>query len=333
MPSLVRGRTPPIRGGTSASIAVLERMTLGGVEQWLTLRARDAAQPLLLCVHGGPGTPDLGAIRHFVPELEEHFLVAHWCQRGGAKSYARGLSADQMTMAHFVADLEELSERLLQRFGQRQLFLVGQSWGTVLGMRLLARRPDLVAAYVGVNQVVDRAEEERRTHRACLRRAHERGNRKAVAQLEALGEPTDGMYAAVAGTLVQRGWVRSLGMVTHEPGKAMEIGKAVALSPELTVRDLFTFFARLRWNMELLWPEFCSVNLVREVPAVEAPRRLRRRRARPDREPGARAGVPGRAAGSPQGVRPLPRLGSRRVLRGAAAVPGGHAQGEGGVRA
>lgn len=271
MPSLFRGRTPPIRDATARSIAVLERIKLGGVHQWLTLRGHDSAQPLLLYVHGGPGTPDLGAIRHFVPELEEHFVVAHWCQRGGAKSYVRGLTPADMTMDRFVADLGELCEHLLRRFGQRKLFLVGQSWGTVLGMRLLARRPDLVAAYVGVNQVVDRAEEELRTHRACLRRARERGNRKAVAQLEALGEPTGGMYATLAGTLVQRGWVRSLGMVTVDPKRAMEIGQAVALSPELTVRDLVCFFARLRWNMELLWPEFSRVDLMREIPAVEAP--------------------------------------------------------------
>ena len=271
MPSLFRGRTPSIPNATARSIAVLERMTLGGVDQWLTLRGRDAAQPLLLYVHGGPGTPDLGAFRHFVPELEEHFLVAHWCQRGGAKSYVRGLGREDMTMARFDADLEELGERLLQRFGQRKLYLVGQSWGTVLGMRLVARRPDLVAAYVGVNQVVDRGEEELRTHRACLRRARERGNRRAVAQLDAMGEPTDGMYATLAGTLSQRGWVRSLGMVTHDPRRAMEIGKVVALSPELTVRDLYFFFARLRWNMELLWPEFSRVNLAREIPVVDAP--------------------------------------------------------------
>jgi pimeloyl-ACP methyl ester carboxylesterase len=158
--SLFRGKTPAIRTGTPRSIAALERVRLGGVVQWLTLRGHDVANPILLYVHGGPGGPDLGAMRHFVPELEEHFVVAHWSQRGAGKSYARELSDDRMTMAQFVADLEELSLHLLQRFGQRKLFLVGQSWGTVLGMRLAARRPDLVAAYVGVNQVVDRAAEE-----------------------------------------------------------------------------------------------------------------------------------------------------------------------------
>ncbi|TVR90167.1 MAG: alpha/beta hydrolase [Trueperaceae bacterium] len=271
MPSLLRGSTPAIRNGTARSIASLERVTLGGDVQWLTLRGHDAGRPLLLYVHGGPGTPDLGAIRHFMPELEERFLVAHWCQRGGGKSYSRGLSADRMTMAQFVADLEELSLGLLQRFGQRKLFLVGHSWGTALGMRFLARRPDLVAAYVGVNQVVDRAEEELRSYRACLSRARERDHRKAVAQLEALGEPRCGVYGDVAGTLVQRGWIRSLGLVTHEPQHATALGRAIAMSSEVTVRDLYQLFARLRWNMELLWPEFCGVNLAREVPAVDVP--------------------------------------------------------------
>lgn len=269
--SLVRGKTPAIRSSTSRSIASLERLRLGGVFQWLTVRGHDVRNPLLLYVHGGPGTSDMGAIRHFVPELEERFVVAHWSQRGAGKSYSRGLSDDRMTMARFVADLEELSEHLLHRFGQRKLFLVGQSWGTALAMRLLTRRPDLVAAYIGVNQVVDRDAEELRSYRACLERARERAHGKAVAQLEALGEPTDGVYTTVEGTLLQRRWLRAFGMVTFEPTVATEFGRAVAMNPELTARDLLATFAHLRWNMELLWPEFCRVNLVREVPAVDVP--------------------------------------------------------------
>lgn len=271
MVACLRGRTPPIRGGTARSIATLERVSLGGVGQWLTLRGHDVSNPILLYVHGGPGGPDLGAMRHFVPELEEHFVVAHWSQPGAGKSYARELSNDRMTMARFVTDLEELSLHLLQRFGQTKLFLVGHSWGSVLGMRFVARRPDLVAAYVGVNQVVDRAEEELRAYRACLARARERGHGKAVAQLEALGEPEDGAFASVDGTLVQRRWMRALGMVTFEPERAAEIGRVIATSPELTLRDLWHLFAHVRWNMELLWPEFCRVDLGREIPAVDAP--------------------------------------------------------------
>ena len=271
MISLFRGKTPALRAGTSRGIAALERIRLGGVHQWLTVRGHDAQNPILLYVHGGPGTPDLGALRSFLPELEEHFVVAHWCQRGGGKSYAREITDDSMTMARFVMDLEELCLHLLERFGRRKLFLMGHSWGTVLCMRLLARRPDLVAAYVGVNQVVDRAAEELRAYRACLGRARALGNHRAVAQLEALGEPNGGVFASVEGTLVQRRWLRTFGMVTVEPDVAAAFGRAVAMNPELTLRDLLTIFSRLRWNMELLWPEFCTVNLVREVPAVDVP--------------------------------------------------------------
>lgn len=71
----------------------------------------------------------MGAIRHFVPQLEEHFVVVHCTQRGAGKSYSHELSAESMTV---------------ERFGRRKLFLVGQSWGTGLCMRLLKRRPDLV---------------------------------------------------------------------------------------------------------------------------------------------------------------------------------------------
>jgi len=187
--SLFRGTTPAIRNGTSRSIAALVSMRLGGVVQWLTLRGHDVANPPLLYVHGGPGGPDLGAMRRFVPELEEHFVVVRWSQRGAGKSYAR-----------------------------------------------------------------------------------ERGNGKAVAQLEALGEPRDGAFASVDGTLVQRRWMRALGMVTFEPKLAAEIGRAIAMNPELTLRgDLWSLFARVRWNMALLWPEFCRVDLAREIPAVDVP--------------------------------------------------------------
>jgi hypothetical protein len=65
--------------------------------------------------------------------------------------------------------------------------------------------------------------------------------------------------------------MRALGMVTFEPKLAAEIGRAIAMNPELTLRDLWNLFARVRWNMELLWPEFCRVDLAREIPAVDVP--------------------------------------------------------------
>jgi proline iminopeptidase len=269
--SLFHGKTPPIRTSTGRSIASLEPIRLGGVTQWATMRGHDTENPILLYVHGGPGMSDMGAIRHLIPALEEHFVVVHWSQRGAGKSYSRGLPAASMTMAQFVADLEELAEHVLQRFGQQKLFLVGQSWGSALSMRFVKRRPELIHAYVGVNQIVDRDKEELLSYHACLDRARERRNRKAVAQLEAIGEPQGGLFATLEGTLVHKTWARNMNMLAHDPKFFTSFAKAVALNPELTLADVLTLFKPLRWNMELLWSEFCGVNFFREITAVEAP--------------------------------------------------------------
>lgn len=269
--SIFKGKTPPIVGGTERSLATLEAIHLGGARQWVTIRSHDTANPILLYVHGGPGMSDMGAIRHFVPRLEEQFTVVHWSQRGAGKSYSAQLPTASMTVGQFVDDLEELTRYLLERFGQQKLFLVGQSWGTLLCMRLVKRAPELFHAYVGVNQVVDRPQEELISYRATLDQARRLGRQKAVTQLEALGEPVDGHYATLEGTLLHKTWARTLGIVTYDPKRFTEFGKAIMLNPELTCKDLFNLFRALRWNMELLWGEFCSPNLRTEIAAVEVP--------------------------------------------------------------
>lgn len=268
--SLFRGHTPAIRSKPKQSIATLTAVRIGGVDQWMTIRGHDTENPILLFVHGGPGMSDMGAIRHFVPALEEHFVVVHWSQRGAGKSYSRDIPAASMTMNQFVADLEELARYLLQRFGQQKLFLVGQSYGTIHCMRAIVRAPELFHAYVGVNQVVERAKEELLSYRGVLAFARKQGNRKAVAQLEALGEPVNGLFPTLEETYIHKTWLRKLCM-TYDPKRMNEFGMAVALSPELTPRDIVNLFRQVPWNMELLWRDGCRTNFFQEIPAVPVP--------------------------------------------------------------
>ncbi|MEX5261149.1 hypothetical protein [Kocuria sp. CPCC 205263] len=52
--------TPPIRAvgpsGTTRSVAALEKVSVGGSEQWILVRSRDLRNPVALFLHGGPGT-------------------------------------------------------------------------------------------------------------------------------------------------------------------------------------------------------------------------------------------------------------------------------------
>src|SRR5688572_18596180 len=76
--------TPPLEG--PEPIAALERVVLGGAEQTLLVRGRDRGKPALLYVHGGPGFAQISIARHYSEELERHFVVVHWDQRGAGAS-------------------------------------------------------------------------------------------------------------------------------------------------------------------------------------------------------------------------------------------------------
>ncbi len=83
--------TPPIIGDDSKplpnSIASLEKVRLGGADQWLIIRGQSVDKPVLLFLSGGPGESEAGLVLHFNQELEKHFVVVIWEQRGCSKSY------------------------------------------------------------------------------------------------------------------------------------------------------------------------------------------------------------------------------------------------------
>ncbi|MCM3767680.1 alpha/beta fold hydrolase [Neobacillus niacini] len=78
------------------SVSILEKVKLGGVEQWITIRGRNKELPILLFLHGGPGSPQTGAQQKYNRDLEDHYLVVNWDQRGSGKSFSPEVTAETM---------------------------------------------------------------------------------------------------------------------------------------------------------------------------------------------------------------------------------------------
>ena len=155
----VSASTPPLRDARGnvvpGSIAVLERVELGGLEQWITIRGADVTKPVLLWLHGGPGSPQMPLAHHLDARLEQAFVVVHWDQRGAGKSNHGGFDEATMRFERFFDDALELIAYLRARLGQERIVLLGHSWGSQLGIELVAAHPELFDAYIGVSQVVD----------------------------------------------------------------------------------------------------------------------------------------------------------------------------------
>lgn len=255
------------------SVAALERVTLGGVEQSILIRGRSVTNPVLLYLHGGPGTSELGMLRTYnIPALEERFTVVVWEQRGAAKSFAALKPSSTMTIDQLVSDAAELVELLCRRFDKEKIFLVGHSWGSVLGVLTAKRCPNRLHAFVGVGQVVDMLEGERLSYAWTMERAREAGDARSVAKLERIGTPPypEPLRPKV---VTQRAILARYGGEVHgNPRGGMFILLACLLrTHEYGWLDRINFFRGAFASMDLLWPQLMAINLIEQVPTLEVP--------------------------------------------------------------
>ena len=145
--------TPPILA--SNSIADLTGVSINGDRQYLLLRGRDRSAPVLLFVHGGPGMPAMYLAHDFQRQLERHFVVVHWDQRGAGKSYKKAQDVGSLRISTLLEDMDLVVDALRQRLGQERLWIVGHSHGSYLGALYAGRHPEKVRAFVGVGQVAN----------------------------------------------------------------------------------------------------------------------------------------------------------------------------------
>ncbi len=171
------------------SIASLERVRLGGVNQWLIIRGEDVNKPVLLFLSGGPGASEAGRVLRFNQTLEKHFVVVIWEQRGCGKSYPSLNPKSSLTVDQYKQDIIELSEMLRSRFDEQKIYLVGHSWGSIPGVRAVQARPDLFHAYVGSAQMVDVLETDLLIYDMVLEHSRQTGDTQFVQTLEKHGRP------------------------------------------------------------------------------------------------------------------------------------------------
>jgi len=170
------------------SIAELTELELNGRKQWISIRGRDRNSPILLFLAGGPGGTQMAAVRHELEELEKHFVVVNWDQPGSGKSYYAERTKN-ITAQTYIRDGYALTEYLKDRFSQGKIYLLGESWGSALGIFLADMYPDSYHALIGTGQMVDFAETERIDYSKALEITQSKNDVALMNRLKANGEP------------------------------------------------------------------------------------------------------------------------------------------------
>ena len=251
------------------SIATLEQVKLNGSEQWITIRAKNARSPVLLFLAGGPGGSQLSTTRHTLGGLEDYFVVVNWDQPGAGKSFD-ALDRSTLTPERYITDARELVLYLRQRFGVQKVYVLGESWGSALGIMLVQRYPDLFHAFIGTGQMVAFTDTDVMCYEFALRWAQERGDTGKVEQLRQQGPPPyygDGVALKQANYLLD-----TFNYMNDNPEIYPGFNTLDDLaSPEFGLYDKVNWFRGVLDTLGIVYPQLWTVDFRTHATRLDVP--------------------------------------------------------------
>lgn len=265
-------RTAPVLGPDGhelpGSIAELTTVPVNGHDLSLLIRGRDESAPVVLFLAGGPGGSELGAMTADL-SLEQHAVVVTWDQRGAGKSYAELDPVSTLTLDGAVADTIAVTEHLRARFGVEKVYLVGQSWGTLLGVLAAKERPDLYHAFVGTGQMVNLPETDRRFYDDTLAWARATGRDDLERSLVRNGPPPYEDLFAYEDALSHEHKVYPY---DHSPNAEGPSGFSEhVFAAEYTPLERIHNLAAMLDTFAVLYPQLQDVDLCRDAATLDVP--------------------------------------------------------------
>jgi pimeloyl-ACP methyl ester carboxylesterase len=182
---------------------------------------------------------------YFQRGWEEYFTVVQWDQRGSGKTYTSNDPvniAPSMTPERMYQDADEVILWLRKEFGKDKIFVLGHSWGSSIGLTVAQRHPEWLHAYIGMAQMTNSPESERRGWQFALGHAEADHNEQAIHDLRALAPyAVDGKPLPLKDLYLQRKWLDYYGGAIAWKRDFKVESAAVRLSPEYTDADVRSF--------------------------------------------------------------------------------------------
>ena len=256
-------------------IDTLEGVQLGGITQWIRVRGADASNPVLLLMQQGPGLPiinDARRLEHLLG-LEEAFTVIYWDQRGtglSSPSLRKNSHQFEISVTRMVDDTVTLLELLRDRFGGKT-FVAGFSFGATFAAYAAVQRPELVAALVAAGMDIDVPAAENNAYAFAVDAAGQRGNRRAIRQLEAIGPPP---HTTRKQFTTRARWAINFGGVTTNANFSSllrELVLSLVRSPDYSPADVIRTLRGMSASQAALLPELATTDLVRTMPRLDVP--------------------------------------------------------------
>ena len=272
------GCTSTKKINTPNGISEINYLEINESKQYVLIRGKDINNPILLFLHGGPGASATALLRKYNYELEDHFTVVYWDQRGAGKSFSKNINKEEITVENYISDVYWLVNYLKTRFNKEKILLVGHSWGARLGLYAIQRDPGNFIAYIGVGQELHSYRGELLSYRYTLKKAEEKGHKKALDELKEMGPPQSGHYKDMYATgfwggVRQKHWLLKFGGERYQKTNYMDWILAIWLSREYSFADLIRYGRGSAFSAgNIIFDErFNDIDFFKEIPRVEVP--------------------------------------------------------------
>jgi pimeloyl-ACP methyl ester carboxylesterase len=158
-----------------------------GTKQFLLHIDAGPDAPVLLLVHGGPGSPETVLGNRIKKWWGDLFTLVFWEQRGSGRTLkANGKHGGPVTMEDLQNDMADIVEHLKQYYGKKKIGIFGHSWGTVLTHLYTLEHPENVLELINVGVCVAVRQNEMASYKMLERKISEAGNEGDLAKLRAL---------------------------------------------------------------------------------------------------------------------------------------------------
>jgi proline iminopeptidase len=255
---------------TAAAVSIKrsEYFPFDGAKLYLLVRSADNTAPVLLWLHGGPGGAERPLFRYFNSDLEKHFVVVYWDQRGAGRSFDPKADRRRLTIAQHLADLDAVVNHLRESLGRDKVILVGHSWGAALGLLYGQAHSEKVSAFIGVNPLISVLAAQEAEYDFVLKEASQRNHTEVVARAQKIGRPP---FKSAREKLAVEKLVQRYGGIFHTAPNRLWVMLRAIFTVLVTPWEIRRIIQGNNVSLEAMNQELLSLDLTHSVPSLEVP--------------------------------------------------------------
>jgi proline-specific peptidase len=164
-----------------------EYVLINGIKQYF-FHISNTNKEVIIMLHGGPGSPNSYLAYHHQPYLN-FCNVVYYDQRGAGKTQLKNKTKpENISIDILIDDLKQTIQHIKGKYETDRVFLLGHSWGTMLGKQYIIKHPTDVAGYIGHGQVISTATQDRSWYEYLKKATLQSGKKSDIKKIDSINK-------------------------------------------------------------------------------------------------------------------------------------------------